>query len=90
MNEWVCWQDERESMADLRTWIMFQAEKLDREGKLMIEPRSWTTTGGDKEQKAIKYLGFLFLAYRVDNWWFEFVVMLYKLFMTSALAFIWR
>lgn len=69
---------------------MFQAEKLDREGKLMIEPRSWATTGSDQEKKAIKYLGFLFMAYRVDNWWFEFVVMVYKLFMTSALAFIFR
>jgi hypothetical protein len=83
-------QAENQSIEDLRAWVTFQAETLDREGKLMIEPRSWATSGSDKEKKAIKYLGFLFLAYRVDNWWFEFVTMVYKLFMTSALAFIFR
>lgn len=73
---------------ELVHWVQFQAEKLDREGKLLIEPRTWAPTSSDTEKKAIQYLGFLFIAYRVETWWFEVVIMFHKLFMTSVLAFI--
>ncbi len=40
------------------------------------------------EQILISRFGFLFVAYRVDCWWFEGVEMLRKLLMTSVLVFI--
>ena len=83
-------ESEKLSREELLRWVKYQAEKLDREGKLLILPRSWAATGSKQEDKAMRYLGFLFVNYRVDCWWFEFFIMFYKLFMTSILAFIWR
>jgi hypothetical protein len=40
------------------------------------------------EQILVSRFGFLFIAYRVDCWWFEGVEMLRKLLMTSVLVFI--
>jgi hypothetical protein len=81
---------ENMSKSELLDWVKFQAEKLDRQGKILIEPRTWAPTSSDSEKKAIQYLGFLFVNYRVDTWWFEVVIMFHKLFMTSVLAFIFK
>ena len=41
-----------------------------------------------KDQLLVSRFGFLFIAYRVDFWWWEGVEMLRKLLMTSLLVFV--
>lgn len=80
--------DEGLSREELLEWVQEQMLELVRTGKLTHPGIAWSGSANEKEQQAIARLGFIFLTYHAHAWWFEIVVMVQKLFLTSAIIFV--
>jgi hypothetical protein len=80
---------------ELRRSVLELAHRLVADEVLAFPVQVWNNHRDGEEDKdpspeqiLISRFGFLFVAYRVDCWWFEGVEMLRKLLMTSVLVFI--
>jgi hypothetical protein len=80
---------------ELRRSVLELAHRLVADEVLAYPAQVWRNHRDGEEDKdpspeqiLISRFGFLFVAYRIDCWWFEGVEMLRKLLMTSVLVFI--
>jgi len=88
----------KQTKAERVTQLKSLAEKLVKDRIIAVPPQVWeekeyddtdATRVPDEEEMILKRLGFIFLAYRVDYWWWESVEMTRKVMMTTLLVFIY-
>ena len=48
----------------------------------------WSEKGTEQGRQAIACLGFIFLGFCAEVWWFEMVAMMMKLLLTSVIIFV--
>jgi len=68
----------------LRHCIHLQEEEILSVGKTFWNATEWAP---EKEKVAVDCMGFLFLSYKVEYWYFELIEQLRKLLMTSVIVF---
>ena len=73
---------------DPRQRLLRHCEYLQQEQVLSIGKASWneTDSASEQEKRAVECVGFLFLSYRVEFWYFELIEQLRKLLMTSIIV----
>lgn len=69
--------------AEMIEWLRRKAIQLEKVNKLRRPPAAWFKTGSDQERNAIARFGFVFMAYKVNFWYFELIWLGYKLTMSS-------
>mmetsp|Transcript_22749 Transcript_22749/g.34625 ORF Transcript_22749/g.34625 Transcript_22749/m.34625 type:complete len:983 (+) Transcript_22749:852-3800(+) len=82
-------EEEMMSEKELRSWLHDKAIELQAKQRIAVSGTLWKDDGDEREQKAIRRLGFLFLSYKVEAWWFELALVFYKLAMSSFVIFFW-
>lgn len=78
------------SEQELRQALNAKGIELEAKNRIAVQGTVWSDDGDAIERRAIARLGFVFLSYRCDMWWFELAMMLYKLLMSSALIFLFQ
>lgn len=82
-------EEETGEKEKLVEWVKEKGLELEKSGMLAFQNLKWRDDGLIEEQNAIRRLGFLFLAYKVEVWWFEVLVMVQKLLLSSVLVFLY-
>lgn len=77
--------EEAETCEEMISWLQDKAIQLDKAGKIKRPASEWSSAAGPQEELAIKRFGFVFMAYRVHFWYFDFLWIFYKLFITSLI-----
>jgi len=82
--------EQRGEREELERRLRSKCVELQENGIISLPHLQWDESGSDEERVAIRRLGFFFLSYGAEVWWFESVVMLYKLFMSALIIFCFK
>eukprot|EP00293_Proteomonas_sulcata_P001126 CAMPEP_0184319656 /NCGR_PEP_ID=MMETSP1049-20130417/109750_1 /TAXON_ID=77928 /ORGANISM="Proteomonas sulcata, Strain CCMP704" /LENGTH=772 /DNA_ID=CAMNT_0026639883 /DNA_START=231 /DNA_END=2549 /DNA_ORIENTATION=- len=77
----------RSSREELQEWLMDLGKRLVKDGTIGVGTLRWGRDS-EEERRAMDAIGFIFVAYKVENWWFELCELLRKFVLTSLMVFL--
>lgn len=76
------------SLSDLRGMVVLCAKSMSRKGKIVVATLTWNEFDSAAERRVLRRVGNLFVAFKVEFWYYEILNTIHKLIMTSVLVFV--
>jgi len=75
------------SIESLRSMAILCSHSMMRRGAISVPTLSWSNANSPAERRVLRRVGNLFVAFKVEHWYYEIINTLHKLFVTSVLVF---